>query len=91
MLRVELHFALVAAAFSARILSWSSGIVHLISDDSWAECTLVIPPTAAFSYDDLRDFPREAKNFERLIIISPDGSLSTSRDYMVLGELKTPQ
>lgn len=88
-LRVELHLAIVSAAFSARIISASPDRVHLLSDDKWSECVLIIPASAAFGYNDLRDFPTEAEDFERLIVISPGGSLLPTEDYIVLGEIKS--
>lgn len=88
LLRVELRFKVLAATFRARITCAEEAELRFMSDDSNSELVLPVPPDAEFRYLDMRDYPEEAKEFVRMVVMFfPYDNDPGAADQLVFAEV----
>lgn len=89
LVRIDLRFTILVAAFPARVVDVSDARLGLLSDDRAAELVLPLRPDFTFEYMDMRDFPSHSDTFDRMVaIFFPYATEPTNS--IVLTEFRTP-
>lgn len=74
LLRCDLMFETLAAVFRARVVFVDSGMVRLLSDDTFSEMALPLSPDMEFAYGEPREFPEDARVFESTLALRIAGT-----------------
>lgn len=74
LLRCDLMFGMLAAVFRARVVFADSGMVKLLSDDTFSEMALPLSPDMEFAYGEPRDFPEDARIYESVLVLRLPGT-----------------
>jgi hypothetical protein len=89
LLRCEAHLTSVASFFNARAREATDTRFWAVGDELNCELSLAIGPAWTFGYTDMRDFTREGREFERLLVLfcPYEGDVELA-DRFVLCEIK---
>jgi hypothetical protein len=69
LLRFDFSFREFAASLRGKVRFISDSKIGLLSDDTFSELTLALNLATHFEYADPRDFPDEAKEFMRGLVV----------------------
>lgn len=89
LLRCDLSFGEFAASLRVRVRTLSAERVACASDDDLSEVVVPFVDGLSFGYGDPRDFPDEATEYERgLILFFPPRNADAGPDEIAFSELK---